>query len=91
MISSLVVAEKLADHILSWLPGKSSDFPLEASTGADFVMTQVCPSQNTEEELSSDQLTNTAASQRSGHIDLFKHCFKMPTLITMTVLPHASF
>jgi len=36
MISSLVAAEKQVEHILSWLPGKSSDFPLEVRTAAEF-------------------------------------------------------
>lgn len=40
------------------------------------LLWQICPLKNTKEELSSNQLTDTAASQRSGHNDPFKYCFK---------------
>lgn len=42
------------------------------------LLWQICPLKNTKEELSSNQLIDTTASQRSGHNDPSKYCFKIP-------------
>lgn len=75
----MVAKKKQVENLLSWLPGKSSDFLLEVETVAEFCYDRYVHWKTQRRNFApiSWQI-DTTASQRSGHNDPSKYCFKIP-------------